>query len=343
MKRLLQWFVLVGAIALVTGALPAVAADPVKVNAFNFPRAESDMYFARFVKLAGGLGKFHFFRTPIPLDKQDVVRMNRDTLYGVAVFDLDAGPVTITLPDTGKRYMAMQIVNQDHHSPDTLYAPFKHTLSREKIGTRYVLTIVRVFMDPNRPEDVKAANALQDAIKLEQANVGKLELPDWDPETLKKTRDALIALENLGGVKDNRFGLPGEVDQLSWLISTATGWGGNPPKAAVYPVFFPKQNDGKTPHTLTLKDVPVDAFWSVTVYDDKGFMFENEQKANSVNSVTARPEKDGSYVIQFGGDPKTAANFLAIKPGWNYVMRLYRPRKELLDGTWKAPEPVLLK
>ena len=59
--------------------------------------------------------------------------------------------------------------------------------------------------------------------------------------------------------------------------------------------------------------------------------------------MTAKPEKDGSFVIQFGGDPKSAANFLAIKPGWNYIMRLYRPRTEILDGTWKAPEPVLLK
>jgi hypothetical protein len=25
-------------------------------------------------------------------------------------------------------------------------------------------------------------------------------------------------------------------------------------------------------------------------------------------------------------------------PGWNYLMRLYRPRKEMLDGTWKFPE-----
>ena len=325
-----------------TGA-PAVADDPVKVNAFNFPRAESDMYFARFVKLTGGLGKFFFFRTPTQIDQQDVIRMNRDTLYGGAVFDLDAGPVTITLPDTGKRFLSMQIVNQDHNSPETVYAPVKYTLSKEKVGTRYVATLFRVFMDPNDPADVKAANALQDAIKAEQANAGKLELPDWDQETLKKTRDALLTLESLGGVKKNRFGMPNEVDTVSWLLSTASGWGGNPLKDAVYIPFFPGKSDGKTPYTLTLKDVPVDAFWSITIYDEKGYLFENEQKAYSVNSVTARPARDGSFVIQFGGDPKSAANFLAIKPGWNYIMRLYRPRTEILDGTWKAPEPVLLK
>jgi hypothetical protein len=319
------------------------AADPVKVNAFNFPRAESDMYFARFLQLTGGLGKSYFYRNPTQVDRQDVVRMNRDTLYGAMVFDLDASPATITLPDTGKRFLSMQIVNQDHHTPQTLYAPCKHTLKREEIGTRYVVTLFRVFMDPNNPEDVKAANAVQDAIKVEQANPGKLELPVWDTQTHQRTREALLTLESLGGVKENRFGMPNEVDTVSWLIATASGWGGNPLKDAVYIPFFPEKNDGKTAYSVTLKDVPVDAFWSITMYDSKGFMFENPQKAYSLNSVTAKPQPDGSFVIQFGGDPKSAVNFLAITPGWNYLMRLYRPRPEILNGTWHAPEPVILK
>lgn len=43
----------------------------------------------------------------------------------------------------------------------------------------------------------------------------------------------------------------------------------------------------------------------------------------------------------FGGDPNQP-NYLAIMPGWNYTVRLYRPRKAILDGAWKFPdaEPV---
>jgi hypothetical protein len=61
------------------------------------------MYFGGVVK-NGGFGKFDHTRDPAPLDKQTVIRLNRDTLYSAAVFDLDAGPVIITLPDSGTRY-----------------------------------------------------------------------------------------------------------------------------------------------------------------------------------------------------------------------------------------------
>ena len=50
----------------------------------------------------GGLGKFHHRREPARIDDQTVIRLNRDTLYSSAVFDLDAGPATITLPDAGQ-------------------------------------------------------------------------------------------------------------------------------------------------------------------------------------------------------------------------------------------------
>jgi hypothetical protein len=50
----------------------------------------------------------------------------------------------------------------------------------------------------------------------------------------------------------------------------------------------------------------------------------------------------GSITIHFGGDPKQP-NYLAIMDGWNYVVRLYQPHKEILDGTWKFPAPQPVK
>jgi len=83
---------------------------PVLVSPDNFVRAESDLYFGNVVK-DGGFGVFHHIRELSPIDNQLVIRQNRDTLYSAGVFDLDAGSVTITVPDAGGRFMSLQ----DHH------------------------------------------------------------------------------------------------------------------------------------------------------------------------------------------------------------------------------------
>jgi hypothetical protein len=177
---------------------------------------------------------------------------------------------------------------------------------------------------------------LQDAIKVEQASPGTFEIPSWDTASLARVRDAL----KQSGAFDARraFGTRETVNPRDHLIATAAGWGGNPPEDALYVPGQPKANDGKTVHRLTVRDVPVDGFWSVTVYNKDGFMGPNPQGAYSLNNVTAKPNADGSYTIQFGGCVDGVASCLPIPPGWNYLVRLYRPRPEILDGTWKLPE-----
>jgi len=162
-------------------------------------------------------------------------------------------------------------------------------------------------------------------------------VPKWDKPSQDKARDALSELGSLGGVVD-RFGRKDEVDPIDHLIGTAIGWGGNPRYAADYQSFYPPKDDGKTVYRLMLKDVPVDGFWSVSLYNGKGFFEQNPFNAYSFNNLTAKPSSDGSYNIQFGGCEKDTANCLPIMAGWNYTVRLYRPRKEILDGTWKLPE-----
>jgi hypothetical protein len=103
--------------------------QPERVTVDNFCRAESDTYFARFVK-QGRFGKFKHERELASIDNQTVIRLNRDTLYSFGVFDLDASPVKVTLPDAGKRYMAMQVIDEDQYAPAVFYSPGMHTLTR---------------------------------------------------------------------------------------------------------------------------------------------------------------------------------------------------------------------
>jgi hypothetical protein len=105
----------------------------------------------------------------------------------------------------------------------------------------------------------------------------------------------------------------------------------------------PKTNDGKTVHRLTVKDVPVDAFWSVSVYNAEGYFERNELNAYALNSLTATKSSDGSVTIQFGGCDGKVTNCLPVPPGWNYMVRLYRPQATILKGTWRFPEAQPVK
>ena len=317
---------------------PAVAVTP-----DNFPRAESDLYFAGAVK-DGGLGKFLHRREPTALDRQTIARMNRDTLYSAAVFDLDAGPATITLPDAGGRFMSMQVVDEDAYTPEVVYGPGRYTLSRSQIGTRYVLAAVRIYVDAGNPKDVAAVNALQDAIKVEQpGGPGVFHVTNWDASTQVDVRTALIVLaETLPDAK-GMFGPRGAVDPVRRLIGAGAAWGGSPETDALYLNLAPPKNDGRAVYRLTLKNVPVDGFWSISVYNSDGRFAPNPQKAYTVDSVTAKTEPDGSAIVQFGGCDGGIPNCLPTPPDWSYMVRLYRPRSEVLSGAWTLPaaEPVL--
>ncbi len=323
---------------LVLVAASSFAVEPVTVS--NFVRAETD-YDLREVSKGGKFGKLVHDRGPSPVNQQTVIRLNRDTPYSSGVFDLTS-PLTIVKPDSEGRFQSLMVINQDHYVKLVAYDPGEYLLTQETVGTRYCVVAFRTFMDPNSPNDVAAAHALQDRIRTIQADPGKLELPNWDPEQRKKIHDLLVNLASMTGGFDGAFGDVKDVDPVMHLIGTAAGWGGNPEKDAKYLGEVVKRNDGKTPYVLTVPaQVPVDGFWSITVYNAQGF-YEAPETAISVNSTTAKKNADGTTTIRFGGDPKQP-NFLGIMPGWNYTVRLYRPRKEIQDGTWKFPPAVPAK
>jgi hypothetical protein len=303
----------------------------------NFNRAESDTYFA-IVARSGGFEKFEHHRDVVSIDRQTIVRPNRDTLYSSAVFDLHAGPVTVTLPDAGTRFMSLQVIDEDQYAVAVVYGEGTYTFTRDEVGTRYALIAIRILVDPRSPCDVAEVNSLQDEIEVQHAGSGRFEIPQWDSVSQNKVRNALVALSET--VRDSRhmFGARGHVEPVRHLIGSAIGWGGNPEQDATYLLRVPPLNDGTTIYRLTLKDVPVDGFWSISVYNAKGYFEPNRHDAYTLNSITSEKNPDGSVTIQFGGYDGRVANCLPIMPGWNYTVRLYRPRPEILNGTWTFPE-----
>src|SRR6476660_3678788 len=284
-----------------TSVTVAQEGKPVPVTVENFVRAESDLAFAKVVQ-GDGFGKFNHGRELSPLDKQLVARQNRDTLYSTVVFDMDAGDVTITLPDAGKRFMTLMTIDEDHYVVEVVYGAGRYKYSRQKASTRYLFAAIRILVNPADPKDVQEVHKLQDAVKVDQpGGPGKFEIPDWDVVSQKKVREALVVLNE--SLPDSRRagGRRGEVDPVRHLIATASLWGLNPDKDAIYLNVMPKQNDGKTVHKLTVKDVPVDGFWSISLYNAQGYFEPNKENAYTLNNLTVKRGEDGSVTVQFGG------------------------------------------
>ncbi|WP_255150093.1 DUF1214 domain-containing protein [Halorarius halobius] len=316
--------------------------EPIPVTWENVVRAETDTYFQSHVG-NDGLGAFKHYRDFPPIEEQQTQPKApiADALYSWGIFDLTE-PLTITKPDTEGRYQSIVITNQDQYVKGVLYDSGEYTLTQEAVGTRYVSALMRTFIDRSDPDDVSEVHRLQDATTTSQRSSGTFEIPNWEQESLEALRDALATV---GETMDDLAGVYGDVDEVDpvkhYIGSVAFGPGGIPePSEALLVMRYPDQNDGETPYTLTIDDpdgVPVDGFWSVTVYDSDWLLTENEYEAYSVSNVTAERDDDGRVTIHFGGDPEQP-NFIYTPEGWQYIVRLYRPRESVLDGRYQFPE-----
>jgi hypothetical protein len=305
----------------------------------DFPTAETHHMMQVALENLAPIGKWAHVRELTPIDAQNVVRMNRDTLYSSAILDLST-PAVLIKNEIDDRYQSILIVNEGHFARKVIYEAGEYELTQEGMGSRYVVVIVRTLVDAEDPEDLSKAHAAQDALSIVQADKGQFEVPNWDQSELELMRDALKTLGRFLKDRDAAFGANmEEVDRTAFLISSADTWGGWKPEHAVYQNFIPALNDGETPHVLTLADVPSapNAFWSISVYNSDGFFQKNEFDKYVVNSRKAETDADGKVTIHFGGDP-SQPNFLPIMDDWNYMLRIYLPQEAYFSGSWTVSE-----
>ena len=314
----------------------ASQANATVVTPETYIRAESDRQFGEIVTMAGGVNRFYHFRAPTPLDKQNVVRMNRDTLYSMAVVDTSRG-ATITVPDLPEgRYASVYLVDNDHYCPFVIYEAGKHELPGD---TKYLGVGVRIkVFDPDDADEIALVNQLQDQFLIEAGSSDPFPPLKWDRASLQ----ALTAQYERDSAQFDSWkgmmGPRGQVDEATRHIAAAAAWGLFPEWDATY-LNYSGRHDPGVAHKATYRVPENDAFWSITVYGDDGFM-KNENCI--VNSSNVTLDDDGTFTVWYGSQELCGdvPNRLDVTEGWNFLMHIYRPGPSVLDGSYTLPVAV---
>lgn len=303
----------------------------------TYIRAETDRMFYGVARQAGGVNKLYHFRQVTPLDKQTVVRMNKDTLYSMGGVDTEGG-ATITVPEMPKdRYFSVYLVDNDHYCPGVIYTPGTHELPKDN---KYLGIGVRIqLLHPNDPADIALVNKLQDQFVLQANSADPFPEPDWD----KKSLAALTAEYNQEFAKfelypDGWMGKRGKADEATRHLACAGAWGLFPNKDAVY-INYNGHLAADKCHTATYAVPENNAFWSITVYGADGYM---KSVNNMLNTANTKMNADGTFTVYFGSKEACGdvPNRLDVSEGWNFLMRVYRPGPSVLNGSYKLPAAV---
>jgi hypothetical protein len=198
----------------------------------------------------------------------------------------------------------------------------------------------RIGIEPGKSFDIdKASPAVKKG--LESAPEEARKLMEWKVRTLARVANYWSMNTDTMGVYGNYY--------LKRAVVAQVGLGANLPEDAIYPLNLGDEDgkalDGANKYTLHFEKgatPPVNAFWSVTLYDPDGFQVANVLNRFAVSSwMPFAYNPDGSLDLYFQnespGKDKEANWLPAPKGGFNLTMRLYSPKSEALTGKWNPP------
>ena len=198
----------------------------------------------------------------------------------------------------------------------------------------------RIGIEPGKSFDIeKVSSAVKQA--LDTAPSAGQKLMEWKVATLARVVNHWSMNTDTMGVYGNYY--------LKRAIISQMGLGANLPEDAIYPLNLGddvgQPLDGANNYVLHFeKDAapPVNAFWSVTLYDPQGFQVANSLNRFAVSSwMPFSYNADGSLDIYFQNDSPgkdKEANWLPAPKGpFNLTMRLYAPKSDALTGRWDPP------
>ena len=303
-------------------------------TAENYPTLET----ARQLLIAqerAAVNEFTHNRKLTPTDEQPVVRMNRDSYYSFAVVDVSAG-ASLTIPPVPEgKYVSVQPVTMDHR-----IQPMSYGSGTFELGTHFgshMYLIIRLDSTLSQAE----ASAIQDGMSIAATSSQPFTAPPVNKESfeavelaLRKKLMDLIALDG-GNVVTGMFTAPtddsrGLYDFDKYTVGAAVGWGGAQLRDNLYESSpnFPAEGC----YSATFEDPGNGAFWSVTVYDQNGFMFDD---IANMSSDFATANEDGTFTVNMGcGDDAINNMPIVNETGvFNFIVRHYIPSDRVrFDG-----------
>lgn len=287
--------------------------SPTIVTQDNFPQAFTNMRLGAMVQKTGGVNKF--FAMPVPSSKpeeQFVVRMNRDTPYSVSVIDMSSDNVYVTVPKTDK-YVTIQIVDENHETQPMIYGSGRHKITAK---TDHAFVIVRALEGDIRQNLV-----------IEAGSAKPFVVKKWDMESFQAV-DKAGNIDFSDGYDQSKAFSNSESGQTAYMnyVGCAGGWGGAMIQDNIYQTSIYFEAEGC--YEMTFADPKAKYFWSATVYNGDGRMFNNT--ANISSEMNPVKNADGTYTLRFGceGQPNNIPIVEGNTTGnFNVLMRHYGPSK----------------
>jgi hypothetical protein len=311
-------FTAIAAALLLTIGCSAPKSGPTIVTQDNFPQAFTNMRFGAIVKKAGGINTFLEMPTPSSVpEEQFVVRMNRDTYYSTSVIDMSSGSVYVTIPETDQ-YVSLQIVDENHETQPMIYGSGRHKITAK---TTHAFVIVRAL------EDAARRNLI-----IEAGSAKPFVVKEWDMESFHAV-DKAGNIDFSDGYDQSKAFSNAESGQTTYMnyVGCAGGWGGAMVEDNIYQTS--PYLDADASYEMTFVDPEAKYFWSATVYNGDGRMFNDI--ANISSEMNPVKNTDGTYTLRFGceGQP----NNIPIREGnttgkFNVLIRHYGPSKEVSEG-----------
>ncbi|WP_250462253.1 DUF1254 domain-containing protein [Microbulbifer litoralis] len=320
---------------LLASSCSAFASTAQQVTEDTFIQAETERYFQRIIAGAGGTNQFMVFRRPVPLDRQTVIRMNRDTLYAGAVVDTKGG-ASVTLPAMPDgRYASVAVIDSNHYATLVEYEPGTYKIPDT---TRYVMVAARVELkDASDNNEIRMLHRLQDQFSIKTSSAAPFPAKNWDQASLDNLRlQYESTFSSLGMYPDEWQGAPGEPNEETRHLAAAGAWGLLPNRDAVY-INYRADLPADGCYTADYTIPENHAFWSITVYGKDGYMQSDNVILNRANTEM---HEDDTFTAYFGSENACGPvkNRLDITEGWNFLMRVYRPGERVLKGQYTLPE-----